>query len=51
MSVKYHNIKESNGFWRWLLRGYWSVSKWGEREWGIRIFGIVIDNEPKGGGS
>jgi len=53
MSIKYHSRKEcrrlGDGFFKWLLTGYWSVNKWGEREWGIRIFGVVIDNEPKGG--
>jgi len=53
MSISYESRKECRrmgaGFWRWLFQAYWSVSKWGEREVGIRIFGVVIDNEPKGG--
>lgn len=55
MSLKYHSRKEcrrlGSGFFGWLLQGYWSVSKWGEREWGLRVFGVVLDNEPKGGAS
>jgi len=50
MSIHYEKIKQAEGFWRWLFESYWSVSKWGEREWGFRIFGLVIDNEPRGGG-
>ena len=53
MSITYDSRKEcrrfDDGFWKWLFSAYWSVSKAGEREWGIRIFGVVIDNEPKGG--
>ena len=53
MSIHYESRKEcrrfGDGFFKWLLQGYWSVSKWGEREWGIRILGVVIDNESKGG--
>jgi len=49
MNIHYDSIKRSEGFWKWLICGYWSANKWGEREWGIRIFGLVIDNTPKGG--
>jgi len=49
MGVHYEKRKSCGGFFHWLLEGYWSVNKWGEREWGLRIFGIVIDNELKGG--
>lgn len=49
MSIRYEGVKRSGSFWKWLLQGYWSVSKLGDREWGIRVFGLLVDNEPKGG--
>ena len=49
MNIYYNSVRKSGGFWKWILQGYWSVSKAGEREWGIRILGLLIDNEPRGG--
>jgi len=53
MSIKYDSIKECRrmdaGFLKWVFSAYWSVNKLGEREWGMRFFGLILDNEPKGG--
>ena len=49
MSVHYEGVKKAGSFWKWIFQKYWEVNKWGEREWGFRIFGLLIDNEPKGG--
>lgn len=47
--MRYECPKKAGTFRKWIFEGYWQVTKWGERAWGFRLFGLVIDNEAKGG--